>query len=707
MLLETLWEHPTGYRCYFFSPRDPGARKETIWHKLSAQEIAKKAETGDLYFAPNLFSTKKRESGQGFLSRSVYMDLDIKPDSPLPGVPKTVDEAKNVLKALAHVLHVAPSAIVRSGAGFHVYWIFSRYLNPTEWKPKAAFLKKWVTDMGHVSPADGGVITDFARILRVPGTKHWKTGQPLPVQIVSPSGKFNLIDPENFPSLEERSAKDMPIFEGRLKDLEKLLQSIVEQEGPEWWNDRTNWRNAAFALTSAAGKTAECRALWDKYSTLSEKFDPAEQEKVWNSIDKSDRPDKITVRFLQNIIKREVLRSEDIRETKSKKPMAFDQLVDVCKTLPLFTSHLKYNSFSHKLEWKGALLDDEKILDIRAELGRSEQIRLTTPQVHELALYLAKEHFSYNPLQDWLATLPTWDGRNYIAETGEHLGLSGVELVYWKKFLVGCIARGSTPGLKRDEVFILSGPQGIYKSTLFRTLSPFPEWFRDDAQPSLFKGDKDQILGMYGKWIIELPELDATRKTQAESLRRFFSQQEDHVRPPYARTETRFLRQMVFVGTTNSSEFLNDPAGERRFWPATIRRKSPIDVRWVERIRLQLWAQAKSLVNGYASYCLTESEKLLHESNVSGYKMQDVWEVPVTEFLRDHAFREIRVFDLCVEALGATPDRIDRKMQQRVTDILLKMGWFRRRKGAETWWSRPGDLRAPEFLQEPDWSPRQ
>ena len=77
-------------------------------------------------------------------------------------------------------------------------------------------------------------------------------------------------------------------------------------------------------------------------------------------------------------------------------------------------------------------------------------------------------------------------------------------------------------------------------------------------------------------------------------------------------------RPSVLVGTTNSSNFLNDPTGDRRFWVLEIPEEHKIDVAWVKANRDQLWAEAIALYNKGEEWWLTDKET--KESNVHNSK---------------------------------------------------------------------------------------
>ena len=83
-----------------------------------------------------------------------------------------------------------------------------------------------------------------------------------------------------------------------------------------------------------------------------------------------------------------------------------------------------------------------------------------------------------------------------------------------KIWMISAVARIFQPGCKADAVLILEGSQGAGKSTFFETLAS-KEWFHDGL-PDLHS--KDAAAGVRGKWIIELSELSATRRSDFEAV---------------------------------------------------------------------------------------------------------------------------------------------------------------------------------------------
>ena len=172
----------------------------------------------------------------------------------------------------------------------------------------------------------------------------------------------------------------------------------------------------------------------------------------------------------------------------------------------------------------------------------------------------------FHPIKDILESL-VWDGKEHIKELlPNYLGVENTDYTFqvMRLFLLGAINRIYQPGCKFDYAMILQGKQGLGKSTFLRLLALNDEWFSD----SLDNLDCDKATqSLIGSWIIELAELKALARTGGgiDSVKRFLSATQDKYRQPYARRADIFLRQCIFCGTTNKSNFLCDETGNRRF----------------------------------------------------------------------------------------------------------------------------------------------
>lgn len=202
------------------------------------------------------------------------------------------------------------------------------------------------------------------------------------------------------------------------------------------------------------------------------------------------------------------------------------------------------------------------------------------------------ERNGFHPIRQYLSGLK-WDGVkrvdtlliDYFGAEDNAYTRSAI-----RKALCAAVARVFVPGTKYDMVLILVGPQGTYKSTFIKKLGG--KWFSDTFTTLQGKEAYEQLQGA---WIIEMAELSALKRSEAESIKQFISKCDDAFRPAYGRTVEVYKRQCVFFGTTNDTDFLKDPTGNRRFNPIDIRpelatRSVPNDLTDYEIN--QIWAEA-------------------------------------------------------------------------------------------------------------------
>jgi len=216
----------------------------------------------------------------------------------------------------------------------------------------------------------------------------------------------------------------------------------------------------------------------------------------------------------------------------------------------------------------------------------------------------------FHPMKQYIASLPEWDGLERVDDLFIRiLGAPDTEYIrqVTRKTLVGCVQRILEPGCKFDTVLVLDGPPGIGKSTLLRMLGK--KWFSDSLSLTDTR-DKTAAEKLRGVWIMEIGEMQGTRKADVDIIKGFISRQVDEYRPAYGRTVEKHPRVTVIFGTTNSDTgFLRDVTGNRRFWPVPVKggegpwkiKESEID---------QIWAEALAyLAEGEATYLDADMEK--------------------------------------------------------------------------------------------------
>lgn len=205
----------------------------------------------------------------------------------------------------------------------------------------------------------------------------------------------------------------------------------------------------------------------------------------------------------------------------------------------------------------------------------------------------------FHPVRDYLNGLK-WDGTDRL-ETLLIDYLGAIDTPYaravTRKTLVAAIARVMKPGCKFDYVLTLVGEEGKGKSTLFARLGQ--QWFSDSFNFGMLHGQSNKAYEqLTGFWIIEVGELVGLRKAEADAVKNFISKQEDSYRVSYGRNLSTFLRQNIFVASTNIKPFLREAAGNRRFWPVEIEQQTPAKDVFTDLSKQeidQLWAEALEL----------------------------------------------------------------------------------------------------------------
>ncbi|CEN81234.1 virulence-associated E family protein [Paraclostridium sordellii] len=280
---------------------------------------------------------------------------------------------------------------------------------------------------------------------------------------------------------------------------------------------------------------------------------------------------------------------------------------------------IAYNLFSNRtmvkgdLPWRsvsdkvrGDIWQDSDDANLRVYIDITYGI--VAPYKINDGLAIIEKKNKYHPIIDYLNS-NTWDKISRVDTLMiDYLGAEDCEYTrsITRKMLVAAVSRVFNPGIKFDYMLVLVGRQGIGKSYIINLLGR--EWYSDSLNTVYGKEAYEQLQNA---WILEMAELSATKKADAEAIKHFISKTEDSYRQAYGRRVDTFKRQCVFFGTTNENEFLKDRTGNRRYWPLMVGVNKPLKNLFKDLNKNeinQIWAEAL-----YLYKC---GEKLILEGDV-------------------------------------------------------------------------------------------
>lgn len=283
---------------------------------------------------------------------------------------------------------------------------------------------------------------------------------------------------------------------------------------------------------------------------------------------------------------------------------------------------------------------------------------------------------SYHPLRDYLNGLE-WDGvdrlESFLIDHAKAEDNAYIRAVS-KMMLMQAVNRALRPGCKADYVVVFESAQGKNKSQMLQLLGG--DYYADII---LDTHNKDTIDAMRGKWIIEMAEMEVTRRADAQALKAFLTRSTDRVRLAYGRRTMDLPRSCVFSGTINPealNQYLVDPTGNRRFMPLCV---GTIDLPAIGNIRDQLFAEAVKRLRNKEKPYITNTKILAQvEKEQAERACDDPWENNVLLYLETQGFPEFTTTrEVWARGLQGSDSSLNKPIQRRIAQVLKKFGYER------------------------------
>lgn len=294
------------------------------------------------------------------------------------------------------------------------------------------------------------------------------------------------------------------------------------------------------------------------------------------------------------------------KDIKHKSTNIIDDIVHFLKPYKL-----RKNLITRNIEWKGKPIDDSDINSIYLD------VKMAHDEVGKdliCSVLFSNRIESYNPIHEFFANkdeLEINDNYPNLILLLESLKSDTENYDKWvTKWLVSAVA--SAYGKHSPLVLVLCGEiQGTGKTHWIRYLLPkkLQSLF---AESKMDAGKDDEIL-MTKKWIILDDEYGGKSKREEKRLKEITSKQWINVREPYGRVTVDLKRLAVFCGTSNETQILNDPTGNRRIIPIHI-----LDIdkeKYNQCNKEALWIELHQIYkSGFDYTVLAEEIKQLNEN---------------------------------------------------------------------------------------------
>ncbi len=260
--------------------------------------------------------------------------------------------------------------------------------------------------------------------------------------------------------------------------------------------------------------------------------------------------------------------------------------VIILENHPFYKDTIKYNEFRQEIEYNGKPLEDSDIMKIQHFFQMETGLHgISKDAVFSAIIHYAQKN-KYDEAQDWLKA-QIWDGvprlsswlnqATGVADDKYHQGIGS-------QWFMGMVRRIMQPGCVFDYMLVLTGDQGLGKTSLFRIIGG--KWYKSYTGAI---DNKDFYLALRGAVIIDLDEGATLYRSEAIKIKSVITETHDEFRAPYERIMKKYPRRFVFSMSTNDLEPFRDITGNRRYWAIDI--KQGVNFKWLEENRDQLFAE--------------------------------------------------------------------------------------------------------------------
>ena len=282
-----------------------------------------------------------------------------------------------------------------------------------------------------------------------------------------------------------------------------------------------------------------------------------------------------------------------------------------------YNTVMKYTEYRPNNSWVG----DFRPVDARVQKSMTLDVQIADIHVSikDVRNFLESDRIrNYSPIESYLYDcLGKWDGKDRIRALARTVPTNNPHWEDWfYTWFLGMVDQWR--GMYRRQygnstMPLLISKQGYNKSTFCRRLIPTElSWGFTD---NMILSEKRQVLQAMSQFLlINLDEFNQiSPQVQQGFLKNLLQLPTVKIKPPYGSHVQEFPRLASFIATSNMTDILSDPSGNRRFLGVEL--TGPIDVS--SRLNYeQLYAQAmQALERGEKSYFDAKETAIIMQHN--------------------------------------------------------------------------------------------
>lgn len=450
------------------------------------------------------------------------------------------------------------------------------------------------------------------------------------------------------------------IFSTRTTMIDTDINNVVdqlEQRQLDITIDYNNWIKIGFALTDALGEGG--REYFHRISRLSSKYELATCDKQFDKCLKANGSGTTakTLFFLakQYGIDISSVRSFDLTETAALPPATIQEetgkkkkkqnIIDQIEKYLSNGATLRFNIVSGIIEIKDTSKDEFVPMDDYLENSMLRSLlKSNIPCSTSRLRSIINSNFSkkYDPFKEYFDQLPAWDGEtDYIKQLSQTISTTDDQ--FWqfcfKKWIVASVASLLVPKIVNHTAIIFSGPQGIGKTTWMENLCPA------GLRQYLFSGtinptNKDTLIQLTECWFINMDELENMNRTEIGTLKEVITKSAIRTRRAYGHNNETLPRRASFMGSVNTSQFLNDSTGSRRFLCFEV-----MSIDYQHQVEIdKVYSQALALFHQGFRFYFDKSEIGEITANNEQYQVKTVEEELLLVYFRKPSVDDIPIY---------------------------------------------------------------